>query len=74
MIKYTGGANLLNGSGQSIFDINDDTFFNQRLYGSGAFFSLYVSVDDTNSSRYILTVSTENVHVLFSNADCMLIM
>eukprot|EP00731_Ephydatia_muelleri_P014440 Em0008g160a len=57
VIKATGGANLLNGSGQSIFDINDDTFFNQRLYGSGAFFSLYVSVDDTNSSRYILTLS-----------------
>eukprot|EP00731_Ephydatia_muelleri_P014437 Em0008g157a len=64
VIKATGGANLLNGSGQSIFDINDDTFFNQRLYGSGAFFSLYVSVDDTNSSRYILTMVLNSLDTL----------
>lgn len=57
VIEATGGSSLLNGFSDDSFDINSDTFFNQQLYGSGAFFNLYVSVDDTNSSRYILMLS-----------------
>ena len=54
----SGGWSIWKGSSPSTFDINGSVFFNQQLYGSSAFFNLYVSVDDTNSSRYSLMVST----------------
>ena len=41
-------------------------FFNQQLYGSGAFFNLYVSVDDNNSNIYSILVSALDCNLLLA--------
>ena len=51
-----GGWSLLNGSNNSVFDINGSSFLQQKMKSSPALFSVSVMVDDKNSSVYSLEV------------------
>ena len=51
-----GGWNLLNMSNESSWDINDPLFLLEKLLGNPAFFTVGVTVDDKNSSNYIVVV------------------
>lgn len=57
LINKTGGWNLLNMSNDSSWDINDKLFLVEKILGSPAFFTVGVTVDDKNSSNYIIVVS-----------------
>ena len=48
------GSGESSGSGSSGSPLNTKGFLQTKLYGSSAFFSLYVYVDDKNSSRYTI--------------------
>ena len=40
-----------------IWSLNGPNLLEEHMYGSPAFFSLFVQVDDKNSSRYVAKVS-----------------
>ncbi len=52
---FPGGWPLVDGSASN-WSINDPQFIDEKKFGSSAFFSLYVQVDDRNSSVNILQV------------------
>ena len=56
LINRTGGWNLVDGGRAGKWSINSTSFAREKLYSSTAFFNLYVSVDDKNSSRFIIKV------------------
>ena len=43
-------------SNESSWDINDKLFLVEKILGSPAFFTVGVTVDDKNSSNYIIVV------------------
>ena len=45
-------------SSDSQWNINSTEFVTEKIFGSHAFFQLYVSVDDKNSSLNVLTVKS----------------
>ena len=54
---YVGGWNLVGIVGNvSQWNVNNTQFVDEKIAGSPAFFSLYVDVDDKNSSVYVLQV------------------
>ena len=57
-IVHTGGWGLLNGSSTSNWNINSDSFLLDKSLGSPAFFTIDITIDDKNSSQYILEVCT----------------
>ena len=57
LINWTGGWNLINGGRAGEWNINSTFFALEKLYSSSAFLTMSVTVDDKNSSRYIIKVS-----------------
>ena len=55
-IINTGGWGLLNGSTTSNWKINSAEFLSEKRLGSPAFFTMDITIDDKNSSQYILEV------------------
>ena len=45
-------------SNESSWDINHPNFLLEKLLGSPAFFGVGVTIDDKNSSNYIIAVCT----------------
>jgi hypothetical protein len=56
----TGGWGLLNGSTTSNWNINGNEFLSEKQLGSPAFFIMDITIDDKNSSQYILEVCITN--------------
>ena len=52
---YAGGWSLLNNS-TSTWNISSPQFLQEKVLRSGAFFELGVTLDDKNSSQYIIEV------------------
>ena len=52
---------------ETLWSINSTEFIMEKLLGSPAFFSLYVDVDDKNSSVSVLKVNV----LLFERTMCM---
>jgi hypothetical protein len=59
-VFYTGGWGLLNGSTTSNWNINGQEFLSEKRLGSPAFFTMDITIDDKNSSQYILEVCITN--------------
>ena len=57
ILLYSGGWGLLNGSNSSNWNMNSDSFMKDKSLGSPAFFTVDITIDDKNSSQYILEVS-----------------
>ena len=56
LINATGGWNLVDGGRAGEWSINSTSFAREKLYSSSAFFRFFVSVDDKNSSRFIIKI------------------
>ena len=72
LINRTGGWNLINGGRLEEWNINSTSFALEKLYSSGAFFTMRVTVDDKNSSRYIIKIdqgylSLSGIHYILND-------
>ena len=61
----TGAWGLLNGSTTSDWNMNSATFLSDKALGSPAFFTVDISIDDKNSSQYILEVRLTFLEIVY---------
>ena len=54
---------------ESQWSVNGSEFILEKLVGSQAFFSLYVDVDDKNSSVHVLKVNSCSSYVNYNIVD-----
>ena len=60
---------MLNGSTTSDWNINSTEFLSEKKLGSPAFFTIDITIDDKNSSQYILEVCVIDYSCLIINYD-----